>query len=136
MKRKTEIKKTVLEVLTNDKKSRNSDRYLYVSVVKLLNPELAYKPFAEAMLNANIPCFETVRRTRQHFQEWHPELRADANVEAARKLEEEEYKETVVDWGMKERFMKIINSTIKKNKPLITGVVKVEEVEHGTNVNI
>lgn len=123
MKRKTEIKKTVLEVLTNDKKSRNSDRYLYVSVVKLLNPELAYKPFAEAMLNANIPCFETVRRTRQHFQEWHPELRADANVEAARKLEEEEYKETVVNWGMKERFMKIINSTIKKNKPMVTGVV-------------
>lgn len=136
MKRKTEIKKTVFEVLTNDKKARNSDRYLYVSVVKLLNPELAYKPFAEAMLNANIPCFETVRRTRQHFQEWHPELRADANVEAARKLEEEEYKETVVNWGMKERFMKIIHSAIKKNEPLVTGVVTVKEAKHGTNVNI
>ena len=129
MKRKIEIKKTVFEILKNDKKSRNSDRYLYVSVVKLLNPELACKPFAEAMLNANIPCFETVRRARQHLQEWHPELRADANVEAARKVEEEEYKETVINWGMKERFMKIINSAIKRNEPLVTGVVAVEEGE-------
>ena len=42
----------------------------------------------------------------------------------------------MIDWGMKERFMKIIHSAIKRNEPLVTGVVTVEEAEHGTNVNI
>lgn len=91
---KRQIKHLVENILRRDIKARNSDRYLYVEVVKELTPELTTLPFTEAILNAKIPCMETVRRSRQWCQEHFPELGASDNVEAARELEEEDYKET------------------------------------------
>lgn len=83
----------VFDILQNDKKARNSDRYLYIEVIKRVNPQLSYEPFAIAMANANIVCFETVRRSRQLCQARFPSLKANATVQGFREEEEKEYRE-------------------------------------------
>lgn len=89
---KRQIRKEVLWILEDDTKARSSDRYLYVAVVKKLNPQLAYAPLSIAMLDPNIPCMESVRRARQWCQAKYPDLKADENVQAARELEEEDFR--------------------------------------------
>lgn len=89
------IKEVVRQILFDDVKARSSDRYLYIEVVKKLNPELANAPLIIAMADANIPCFETVRRTRQYWQSRFPSLRANETVQMYRKALEDEYKELV-----------------------------------------
>lgn len=93
MKHKRKIKKVVEAILIDDRKARNSDKYLYLEVVRRLNPGLLGVPFAIAITDAKIPCMETVRRSRQWLQAHDERLRADENVEAARELIEEECRE-------------------------------------------
>ena len=86
------VKNLVKTILEEDKKARNSDRYLYVEVVKRLNPELAVKPLKEALMIDYIPSYETVSRSRRWCQEKFKWLRASSEVEAMRELEEEDYR--------------------------------------------
>lgn len=89
----------VMEILKNEKKARNSDMFLYIKVCQQINPKVLNEPFWFAMMNLkdyNLPCIETVRRTRQKIQADHPELAADSNVEAQRMLNEEDFNEYAV----------------------------------------
>lgn len=90
---KKKVKKTVKEIMARDKKARNDDMYLFYQVAKTLVPSVAGASFEEAFKNHDIPKMETVTRARRWVQEYYPELAADVNVEAARELEEENYKE-------------------------------------------
>ena len=86
----------VKQILTNDKRARNSDVYLYIKVCKNINPSALNLPFIHVMSNLNtygLPPFETVRRTRQKLQEHNPELSSSSDVDAQKILNEEEYRD-------------------------------------------
>ena len=89
---KRNILNVVHMILLEDKKARNSDRYLYVEVVKRLNPELSVMPLKDAMNVDYIPSYETISRSRRFLQAKFKTLRADKDVESMRELEEEEYR--------------------------------------------
>ena len=76
-------------------KSRNSDNVLYTKVVEKLNKGALNKPFAEVMFTLEelgLPCFETVRRTRQKLQADFPDLQACDAVQDFRTEREEEFR--------------------------------------------
>ena len=86
----------VKDILIHYPIARDSDMYLYLRVVKRLNPTAADRPFSEALLNLDnlgLPCFETVRRTRQKLQEKYPKLKGSDKVRSLRSINEEAYKE-------------------------------------------
>ena len=97
-----EIRKVAKDVelfLAVDKKARNSDDYLYSLICqkKLMDQNIDANKiaFADVMKNRKtlgLPPYETVRRTRQKIQQHHPELRANADVQAMREVKEEEFK--------------------------------------------
>lgn len=77
----------VKSILKRFPAARNSDMLLYVKVCEQVNPKVLSQPFWYALTSLkdyNLPCIETVRRTRQKLQAKYPELAADENVEAAR----------------------------------------------------
>lgn len=92
-----EIKNTALivkKVLTEDEATRNSDMLLYVKVCQILNPSVATLPFFYVLGNLkalNLPCIETVRRTRQKIQAEYPELAGSPKIKAARKELQDDY---------------------------------------------
>ena len=91
--RKTNI--LVKELLTNHPETRNSDALLYIKVVQRLNSSALEKPFEEVMTSLEemgLPCFETVRRTRQKLQNEFPNLQADEIVQDFRSYREEEFR--------------------------------------------
>lgn len=96
---KVQIKKIVEDILRADKQARDSDRYLFIEVIRKTNPNALYQPFYLTMSDSSIPCMETVRRSRQWVQAHFPELGASDNVEAARELEEDSYKEVFARYG-------------------------------------
>ena len=72
--------KLVKRILIEYPMARSSDSYLYIRVVKALCPEALNKPFSEVMFNLKelgLPCFETVRRSRQKIQNENPILKAN-----------------------------------------------------------
>lgn len=90
-----EVKKTVKAVLETDRRARNSDNYLYARVCNQFNPMVMNMSFGyvlDNMKDLGVPKFETVRRARQKAQEDFPELAADKDVEACRKVLETEYR--------------------------------------------
>lgn len=82
-----EFKKTrkiVKNILTDYPQTRNSDNALYIKVVAAINPQANDRPFANVLSNLEefgLPCFETVRRTRQKLQAEFPELQACDKVQ-------------------------------------------------------
>lgn len=99
----TELKTTmsiVQDTLETMPSTRNSDRQLYYFVCDAIGRK---KGISIRNMNTSkfllygktfgFPTFETVRRARQKLQAENPELRADADVEAARELNEEAFKE-------------------------------------------
>ena len=83
----------VFDILKEQPETRNSDKALYIAVCRKVVPDLVDLPFAAVYGNKRFPVAETVRRYRQKHQEYFPELAADVNVQAARELEEQEYRE-------------------------------------------
>lgn len=86
----------VQRVLKEHPQTRNSDQLLYLKVVEKINPSALHQPFWIAMTTMKelgIPPFETVRRARQKLQREFPTLRANADVEAQRMLNECVHKE-------------------------------------------
>ena len=89
----------VLAILDQNPDARDSDDvlYYYICRQKLLEKGYAvsHMIFSDVWLflrEYGIPPYETVRRTRQKIQQHHPELRANADVQAMREVKEEEYK--------------------------------------------
>ena len=99
MSKKEELKNTqtlVKDLLTKYPMARDSDAYLYVRVVKELNPSVLDRKFSEVMLNLKdmgLPCFETVRRSRADIQSKNPELKGSDRVQDFRTMNEEIYRE-------------------------------------------
>lgn len=86
----------VKEILDKEPQTRNSDNALYIKVVEKINGTALDKPFWEVMLGLEalgLPCFETVRRTRQKVQAEHPELKPCEKVQDFRTGKEIEYRE-------------------------------------------
>ena len=90
-----QTRKIVKNILTDYPQTRNSDNALYIKVVAAINPQANDRPFANVLLSLEelgLPCFETVRRTRQKLQEEFPDLRACDEVQDFRTMLEDEYR--------------------------------------------
>lgn len=93
-----EFKRTralVKDILEKEPKTRDSDAALYIKVVERLNPNANSQRFESVMANLEemgLPCFETVRRSRQFIQAHFPELRACEKVQDYRTELEMEYR--------------------------------------------
>ena len=90
----------VKNILETRPKARNSDDYLYflICYTKLKNQGVDIRSISlsEALLhrkNYGLPCFETVRRTRQKVQADNPELATTEKVQEIRSIKEEVFRE-------------------------------------------
>ena len=90
------INKLVTRILEESPKTRNSDNLLYLTVIENIHPGVSKLTMAGVLLNQealNIPCFETVRRTRQKIQAEREDLRATPKVQDYRTAREEAFSE-------------------------------------------
>ena len=110
MNKRTELINTtriVKKLLEDDPKTRNSDSYLYLKVLGVVEKEknitvnhVTVKTFLANMIFWGFPPFESVRRARQKLQRANPELAAIPAVQAARNENEVVVKEYAVGiWG-------------------------------------
>lgn len=90
----------VKEVLQEEPQTRSSDNLLYLKVIERISDEKHYDVknlsvyyFLTYMSSYGFPPFESVRRARQKIQAQHPELSANAKVQAQREINEAEYRE-------------------------------------------
>lgn len=86
-----QIRKIVKSILISDEQARSDDRYLYIEVVRKINPSLLWEPLVMAFAEADIPNYETVRRNRQWIQMKYPELCGNDEVEAWREIHRQTY---------------------------------------------
>ena len=92
MEKLKEIKTLVFNELATDPATRNSDRLLIRNIYRNyfgINGD----SFEDVILNAELPSFETIRRTRQKLQRENPKLRADKDVQSVRDDLEETFRE-------------------------------------------
>lgn len=90
-----QTKKIVKNILNEYPQTRNSDNLLYLTVIETIGKGNIEKPISEILLNLEelgLPCFETVRRTRQKLQVEFPELQACDKVQDFRTEREEEFR--------------------------------------------
>ena len=90
----------VKSILEEDQQTRNSDSYLYLKVLRhiasekdILLDDLTVPDFLVSMNVLGMPCFETIRRTRQKLQEKFPELSAKETVQEFRAENERGFRE-------------------------------------------
>lgn len=86
-----ETSSIVKDVLENCPDARNSDDLLYINVCKKVSPMALHQPLEMVFLmrkQLGVPCYESVRRTRQKLQAAYPELRGSDEVEAQRVVNE------------------------------------------------
>jgi hypothetical protein len=91
-----QVTDVVRDILRDDVVARDSDDYLYTKVVERFNPEALTMPFGEVMLARRIlkvPCFESVRRSRQKLQADEPHLCGSKAATADRKQKEDMMRE-------------------------------------------
>ena len=99
MQKLREVKKYVEEVLREKPYTRSSDNILYSCVIEKLGvpSDISAAEFFRRAKEIGAPNVESIRRARQKVQAEHPELKGDPDVEAARALEEENYKEFAIN---------------------------------------
>ena len=90
----------VKEILENNRRSRNSDTYLYLQVLYkvglIKGIDVNAMSVTEFLLKRNelgFPCFETVGRARRKLQQEYPELAGSEDVEAQRVINERVFKD-------------------------------------------
>ena len=90
----------VKAILEEDKRARNSDSFLYLKVLEHVAEDkginvnfVPVTAFFQYMSEWGFPPFESVRRTRQKVQQYHPELAASKKVAAMRKANEAEFRD-------------------------------------------
>jgi hypothetical protein len=87
---KDTIKRGVLELLREDERCRNDDKWL---VWKYLREKAGIQIFIPFEDFKKMPAFESIRRVRQHIQnDLKLFLPTDPEVRIARRIEEEEWK--------------------------------------------
>lgn len=87
-----EIVKNALEI---SNQCRNDDTYLWFYVCESLNPVVSHLDFsyvATHRTDLGIPRQSSVSRTRRLLQREYPHLRADEEVQEARKRKKEQFK--------------------------------------------
>lgn len=89
----------VLEQLKKNKATRNSDNLLYLEVLREVCEEkqidiesMTVPTLLSNVQKLNLPQLESVGRARRKIQSTYPELRATAEVEAHRTLNEEDFR--------------------------------------------
>ena len=93
-----ELKRTstiVLKILKEDVLSRKDDNYLIKRVHDTVIPrasEMTLNQVLGLITRKELPCFESIRRTRQKIQKDHPEL-TDVTTMKHRLDKEQEYRE-------------------------------------------
>lgn len=87
------IYKDVLNILRKNPDTRNSDKELYIAWLAEHKPDAISAPFITTLYNSTLPTFESVGRARRKAQENFPELKGVDNIQAARELLEDEYRE-------------------------------------------
>lgn len=91
-----QLKVMVQFILQEVPRTRNSDNALYVEVCHMVAQkkgiDLDSMLFSRVFNSGEFPKYESVSRVRRKIQEEQPELRAEADVEAYRMLQEEEFK--------------------------------------------
>lgn len=92
----TSLVKSILEA---EAQTRNSDSLLYLKVLRhianekdILLDSLTVPDFLLSMNLLGMPCFETIRRTRQKIQEKFPELSANDTVQGFRDENEQAFR--------------------------------------------
>lgn len=88
---KKELRKIVKSILISDEKARDSDKYLYVEVIRKIKPSLLWVPLILAFTDDSLPNYETVRRNRQWIQRKFPELCGSEEIQAYREIHRQEY---------------------------------------------
>lgn len=93
----------VKSILERDKQCRNSDSFLYLSLLKILGDQkgvdinaMSITTFLLTMKEHGFPPFESVRRARQKVQARHPELAACKQVQEYRGENEVVFREYAV----------------------------------------
>ena len=86
-----DIKATVFNILTQVPATRDSDKRLYVEVIRHKCPNLLEWKLESAFLYGKLPNYESVRRCRQKCQEEHPNLRPSKTVQEYREDQERQY---------------------------------------------
>lgn len=87
--------KLVLSILESVPAARNSDGILYLIVIEKIGKGNSDKPISEILLGLEelgLPCFETVRRSRQKIQAEREDLRACDKVQDFRTEREESFR--------------------------------------------
>ncbi|MDD3222207.1 MAG: hypothetical protein PHG07_07455 [Lachnospiraceae bacterium] len=90
------IEDKVKAVLTSQTDTRDDDMKLYLCVCRCCLPSIGAMPFETVMTQCRslgIPCFESVRRTRQKLQAQNPELIGTARVKKLRTAQEQVYQQ-------------------------------------------
>ena len=103
MNKKRELKTTkslVESILEQDAEARNSDRHLYLKVIRKVAEErmfdlnaISVTDFLSNMSQWGFPPFESVRRSRQKLQQFNPELSSNDEVQAFREENEAVFRE-------------------------------------------
>ena len=86
----------VTKILENYPQTRNSDNLLYLTVIDEIGKGNSDKPISLILMNLEelgLPCFETVRRTRQKIQAQRDDLKAIDKVQDFRTEREIQFRE-------------------------------------------
>ena len=94
------ITNLVKMILETNPQTRNSDSLLYLKVLEHLSiqrnidlPNLTVYSLLTSVNRLGLPCFETVRRSRQKIQNQHPELKGCKAVQDARTENEQIFRQ-------------------------------------------
>lgn len=90
------IEDKVKAILTSQTDTRDDDMKLYLCVCRYCQPSIGTMSFETVMTQCRslgIPCFESVRRTRQKLQAQNPELLGTARVKKLRAAREQVYRQ-------------------------------------------
>lgn len=99
-----QTKYVVKHILESDKRTRNSDSFLYLKVLEFVAKQnecmqefrsMSVGHFLLHMKDYGFPPFESVRRNRQLIQAAHPELAAGDPIDAHRLVNEERVRDYV-----------------------------------------
>jgi len=90
------IEEKVRAVLNANAEARDNDMKLYLSVCNYCVPDAGNLPLETIMVrhrSLGIPCFESVRRTRQKLQADNPELLGSTRMKKLRQAQEQVYRQ-------------------------------------------
>ena len=77
-------KSRVHRILVEDRDARNSDKVLFIKVIKETFPELAKMPLEVAMMHEDLPSWDSITRARRRWQEFNEDCMSDIQIAMGR----------------------------------------------------